>query len=602
MIRALFLVLALFELALAEAATGVPVRVIPSAINLSIAASPTSGYAPLGVFFSSVGTTSPVTSYPFHEMQCTWNFGDSGAGTWSQGAVAGASKNTAIGTIAAHVYETPGTYSVTSSCTDGTTTVSGPTLTITVNDPDGIGSPFAGTQTECIANVQATAGAGGCPAGAATPAGTSDFDAALAACLGSNKRCLFKRGDTFTNSANGAIGNISRVIIGAYGSGDAPLVNSSTSSPFNSSAATPTDIRIMDIKIVGPGTPSAGGNCFNSNIDTRNVTILRMDCSALGGGVIYGGAPQGGVGHFTFVQDSSFYDYTSSNAFFGRLRNSAWLGNLSGPVGSGSEHNTRFQQGNQLVVSHNTNTTPAVNKTVMLVRSSEHFDGPNQDTQYVYLSYNKIIAGALSAQLFQIAPSGNTQNNWVTDVIADSNWIVYGASSNFGFVTESVRTTIRNNILDGSASLISHTGIAIDHQNTAGAPAPDLNWIYNNTFYSSATVAIARAVLVGSLSPAGIVNTTIKNNLGYFPNATTVALYLDGVGASGTVAAGNTCNTSACTTDMKTDPNFTTTPPTTPAHFAPTAGSYAIGGGVSVPVWSRFDGAAQPASRNIGAW
>ena len=111
-----------------------------TSINLPLAAdipSRTSGVAPLSVFFDAT-TTIDGTLRPFHDLEYRWDFGDTSAGTWANGAQPNVnSKNYATGPVASHVFETPGTYYVTLTALDGTNVATTPLhyITITVQDP-----------------------------------------------------------------------------------------------------------------------------------------------------------------------------------------------------------------------------------------------------------------------------------------------------------------------------------------------------------------------------------------------------------------------------------------------------------------------------------
>ena len=95
------------------------VQVTGGPIALSLVSSRVSGVAPLAVFFDATGTTASSTPRPFHDLEYRWDFGDVGSGTWTTGSSAGvSSRNTATGPVAAHVFETPGTYTIARSFPD----------------------------------------------------------------------------------------------------------------------------------------------------------------------------------------------------------------------------------------------------------------------------------------------------------------------------------------------------------------------------------------------------------------------------------------------------------------------------------------------------
>ena len=106
--------------------------------------------------------------------------------------------------------------------------------------------------------------------------------------------------------------------------------------------------------------------------------------------------------------------------------------------------------------------------------------------------------------------------------------------------------------------------------------------IYNNTIYSSASPGdnTLQGIRVGT-QPTNI---TIKNNLMYTPNYSGVRVIDDN--GSSTTKSNNSTNSQA----KNTNPNWTNASGSynTPSDFTPGAGSYAIGTGASVPVWSDF--------------
>ena len=125
-----------------------------------ITTSNTEGVAPLGVHFdvSSVEFNGQVQD-PIRDLGYRWNFGDDNGKTWSTNQE---SKNSDEGFIAAHLFETPGTYevSVEVSSLDNTFDAIEKTVNITVLDPDEI---YPGDNTICFSME---GNFDGCPTGA----------------------------------------------------------------------------------------------------------------------------------------------------------------------------------------------------------------------------------------------------------------------------------------------------------------------------------------------------------------------------------------------------------------------------------------------------
>jgi hypothetical protein len=170
--------------------------------------------APCAVHFDAIGngddeTTDPDFDREFHSLYFQWEFGDPGAGTWS---VSGESKNAAIGAVAGHLYENPGTYTVRLVVTNPRGESASTSASVTVTDPD---AHFGAADTFCFANDDRDWS--GCPldcaAGDDNCTVTSDFDLALAGgddCSGNDdcgrvatakQRLLFRRGDRFAQDA-----------------------------------------------------------------------------------------------------------------------------------------------------------------------------------------------------------------------------------------------------------------------------------------------------------------------------------------------------------------------------------------------------------------
>jgi hypothetical protein len=91
---------------------------------------------------------------------------------------------------------------------------------------------------------------------------------------------------------------------------------------------------------------------------------------------------------------------------------------------------------------------------------------------------------------------------------------------------------------------------------------------------------------------------TLRNNLWYTPNGGSYGTQINNA-AGATLTSCSNCNTAD--SEIRLNPNFTVNPPSTAANFKPLPGSYAIGRGSPVPVWSDYFGTPTVGSRDIGA-
>jgi PKD repeat protein len=226
-------------------------------INLPVmttVASRFTGVAPLSVFFDATATTGAVAQ-PFHEMLYSWNFGDPGSGTWAYGSRAGSSsRNAATGAVAAHVFETPGTYTVALSVTDGTNAVTNNCIQIAVQDPNVV---YAGANTRCY--TQGAVSAGACPGGGTEILNASaDPRTIVSADLAAGKRLLFARGQTWTTLIGLVPLNVNGPwTIGAYGAGAKPVFRRGAGTVILNVGQVGSDwkdARVMDLQLEDDAT------------------------------------------------------------------------------------------------------------------------------------------------------------------------------------------------------------------------------------------------------------------------------------------------------------------------------------------------------------
>lgn len=535
----------------------------------------TTGTAPLGVILDCTGTTDGDTAKPFHDLYYTHTFGDLSAGAWTYGANTALSKNFATGPIAAHVYETAGTYTITSTVSDGTT-LARVTNTITVTAAD---TTFPTTATVCFTNGSDFTG---CPAGATQTGSVSDWDVTLGSCVGTTKRCLFRRGDTFTASATTNVGVAGPGLIGAYGSGAKPIVNVAATRigvALNNDAV--SDWRIMDLEFVGTGANDAGGTeaCVAlSAASVTRLTVLRVVCRDMGANNFLfaaGSSPNWRSITESVIQESESYNNFGGSGIFARMFSSAILGNLIGPVAaSGGEFPLRVQRQQKSVIAYNTIKDAPATKEVVSMRADLH-STTAEDSFYSIFADNKVMGGTRVNAMVRYVP--NAADDRIYDMIAERNWILMeaytGATTCKGITVAGVRMTIRNNLIDMSAPTVCIRH-GVETALVGTEPVPDDVNVYNNTMYAAGTFTIR-----GTEITASATNTIVKNNLCWFDNGTTC---VRDSGSGSTVftqptAGGNSSD--AQTTG--TDPSFDT-PLTSPIGFRIGTGSYASNVGVAI--------------------
>ena len=225
----------------------------------------TSGVAPLAVLFDATATTDSSFDREFHTLQYEWDFGDPGSGIWP---ISGKSRNGAVGGVAGHLFTEGGSYTVTLTVTNP----AGQSITRTIDIDVEAEDAHAWSGSYRYANGSNFSG---CPAGSTHVGGVSSMNSAFSGRMGANTRHLFRRGDTFSltpyaHPANGPI------LIGAFGSGARPVINSSASGN-TVMIQTRNDWRVIHLDFRGGGPPI--GQPGDSSFSVTNATgwDLNMD-------------------------------------------------------------------------------------------------------------------------------------------------------------------------------------------------------------------------------------------------------------------------------------------------------------------------------------
>lgn len=322
-------------------------------ITPSLVASRTSGPAPLAVHFDATGTTAAGVSDPFRELGYYFVYGDSGAGTW---AANGRSKNIDEGApLGAHVFETPGTYTVKVGVLNPADSDFAQTsVTITVQDPDAV---FSGTSTICLSMNSDHTGA---PAGADLRSNVTSWPS-----IGSNQRILLHAGQDFSSLGTLIVSNAANrenVLISRYGSGDDPIVGTIQGDSFTLPSTTtfPTNITLANLQFQN----------LSTGVGYNNLTLFRLsNTDPMQGGTIMefaGGifwardvtatAPQLAALQWpngTFVVECDLGgSLSASNQYFmtGSGKHIVLMGNT---FDTSSSHAVRIWQGHKAVFRHN---------------------------------------------------------------------------------------------------------------------------------------------------------------------------------------------------------------------------------------------------------
>ncbi len=559
-------------------------------ITPNIVCSRTAGFAPLAVFFDATATLDTATTQPVKDCHFQWEFGDPSSGVWLNGALPGGrSKNKHQGFVAAHTFETPGTYTVRLRVTSADKVTSGMIFrTVTVTDFNTVYP----NSTYYLANGAApVAGQNGVPAGVAGDklVGGITTLSQITTYLASNRRVLLKRGDTFT-TVTGVAFRFSNLVLSAYGSGVPPriLKDSLGVADYGTiinysggSSGIADNVVIADMDIEGDylGSGVFGLSAIDSTYNVSNVLVKNVNSSK--------------VGLAFHMNDSSsltpiniFLDTVSctdvqassgSNCVWGQVRNFAHQGSFY-DRDNRLEHGERHMFLSKAVIANNTYANPGPQKGLLSLRPPNFITGdadipPGSYTEYVQVSGNHF------RPLGTNGPSGMTSGNVNMDgrfryVIFEKNLYsdVNTPSNMIGLM--GTNCVARNNIVDAnSAPPDGRVGIAfLSEDEGISEHYVDQGWdrtpvtptdcdILCNTIFSNVVIvqngAVGCARVGGNkvLDPPNqavtidqAINTKAINNLVVAPNANhndRIGTISVSAGATGTVGALGTLGNSS---------------------------------------------------------
>lgn len=473
-----------------------------AAITPTIVSSRTSCAAPCAIFFDASSTaglfgTAPTPaggtfSGDYVGANWDWDFGDPTS----------LHKST-IGFAVAHVFDSPGTYSVKVVVHDLAGNAGFATQTITV-------SAMSGTTY-----YVATSGSDGL--GGTTPA-TAFATIAHALSVGgaTNNSILLRRGDTFSLSSTTTLSETGPFLWGAYVdplhvSATVPEVDITISGGTFANAfllSSSTDIRVTDIFFSYTYLTGTPGNVFNL-VSAVNSLFERVEATFNSNGGTVWNADSAST-KFT-VADSNLHGFNGYGYFGASPQFAAFVGVLMTGYTT-NNHAIRFQGGT-------TGTPPDTEATNEYVADSTFLPDPSitggfgdvtfrgDNTNSVFVNnYISAIGTALDWE-----PQNTSSVEHVINALCEGNTIIVPQNDPFKFTAQHVY--VRNNLLIGMDMGIDVIG---DVQMPAGWTT-DVN-IYNNTQYNPAVIG-SNVYFVRQIGTTG--NVVVTNNILYTASSST---------------------------------------------------------------------------------
>jgi hypothetical protein len=420
---------------------------------------------------------------------------------------------------------------------------------------------------------------------------TASF-ATVTGAAGPGRRLLMRRGESWDAAATGLLKSAGPGLLGAFGSGAAPIVRATANMEILkiSSQGTPgfSDVRVMDLELDGlSGASSLGVSAAGG---ANQVTLLRLNIHDAHSGINFDPEAldylnaHGFPGHVIYDQLAIVSCTVAKSGSYGAYlgaRRFAFLGNVitDTTVSPGmGQHLLRATGLNQAVISDNSfSKTEALKNALKLHAPGAGTNGVlGALSQQILISDNH-IAGADNDWTVGLGPQDASSDERVRDVVIERNWFTSGAGTQVALMIWAVEVTVRNNIFDLTGAR-SSTGLVVERRGME--PAPDQIRLLNNTFYRGSAGA-----LTGMVLRAPAMNVTAENNLVSGPTASGSMVVDNSAGAAPVVLSNNQLTTSA---------GFAKAAPSAPADFKVTASSPAIDVGTAVPVYSDFAGASRP--------
>ncbi len=577
--------------------------------SLSIELSRTSGVAPLAVHFFAQAVAFSQSDNAFLDYEFIWDFGDPSSGNWEND---GKSRNRAKGAVAAHLYESAGTYTIGLSMKDNTGRNLTATKVVTVEDPNLV---FSGEKTICVSD-SAHNDFSDAPSGA-LHISTNDLST-VTPYAQAGTRILFHRGSAWTCTGLTWPNNSGPVSIGAFGSGTQDEFGLYTNAPrfqVNAGYFMPIDRkqdwRVSDLEI---SDPSKTFGSFSGSMEIQQFVFQRLRMTGFD---VTLGWSHWNTDALMPLDQMMIWGCDISGSHMITLycggERLALLGNRV--KDADTSHTVRVWQSYKGVISHNRISGASLSDNDG--RHALKFHGPGLSTlenppvnEYgqplpdTNLLENRTSLSVISDNVFgssgpwpvNIAPQDGLTDALLENIVFERNRIATQFGSQNRSVTVALRilarnVVVRNNILDGTGSGSSYTGIHV-YKDGDRAPDPQGIRIYNNSIYrSGGTGYVENRGIIISPQAQG---TSIKNNLICFPSASDERYLIVDQGV-GTEKAANLLETVSIFTDpTNVNPLL--------RDFSLLPASSAINSGLILPVFEDFLGLPRnDGSFDIGA-
>jgi len=548
----------------------------------SLAASRTSGVAPLLVAFDATESTGVNAARPFHDLHYRWDFGDADAGTWAE---SGHSKNGAVGAVAGHVFDEPGQYTVTLTVRDGQGKGQRTQITIDVEDPE---IAFADS-TYCFSTGSDFSG---CPANAQQI--TTDSFATIRGESREGRRLLLRRGDRWEATDNLGVGarfGTATSIVGAFGPcvspdsrgicANAPVLNATTPDMFLMTVS--GDVRIMDVALTGLTTQSQ-----QSGIDMwsgRGTLLYRLRIRGFSVGVVTS-FPQ----ETPALVDSDIGHAYTTQVFLAGEQLMVMGNHIHDTALS---HVLRVWQAYKSVIGENLLAHASLESDLGRHAFKLHGPGEEELTQTlpsggtIHRTSLTIVAGntfvASPPWPVSIGPQNTTSDERISDIIVERNlWRAEGARSPaapppfMGLRSSAMGDlTFRNNIFDATGATDGYAALEVVRATTPALPVRNVVFA-NNLIYRSDKVGNEIWFVTAGQDVEGLL---VRNNFGVALQYWRTLVVADS--GIGTVADHNLWASQA---------SFVSSEPIEPLDFTPTASSEAINAGAATSVLDDYAG------------